>query len=124
MCIYIHSYISCVIYHVLYLHTCYVLHAHVNIIISLSKLWRRRRKYVLNQKSQNPPPVHQALQKVHLKAKLKMKEAGEESVKEELKQNNQENGERKRGKKRIQDASEPQTKDGDYFLKFKNFRGI
>lgn len=74
-------------------------------------LWRRRRKYVLNQKSQNPPPVHQALQKVHLKAKLRMKEAGEESVKEELKQNSQENGERRRRKKRIQDASEPQTKD-------------
>lgn len=123
MCIHIYK----VVYLVLYLYTHYVLHAYVhpvNIIISVSKLWRRRRKYVLNQKSQNPPPVHQALQKVHLKAKLKMKEAEEESVKEELKQNNQENGERRRGKKRSQDASEPQTKDGDYFLKFKNVRGI
>ena len=42
-----------------------------------------------------------------------MKEAEEESVKEELKLNNQENEERKRGRKRIQGASEPQTKDGD-----------
>ncbi|XP_075000422.1 NK-tumor recognition protein isoform X10 [Calonectris borealis] len=74
-------------------------------------LWRRRRKCVLTQKLQTPPPVHQALQKLHLKVKLKMKEAEEESVKEELKPNNQENEERKRGRKRIQGASESQTKD-------------
>jgi len=42
-----------------------------------------------------------------------MKEAEEESVKEELNPNNPEREERKRGRKRIQGASESQTKDGD-----------
>lgn len=81
--------------------------------MSVSKLWRRRRKCVLTQKLQTQPPVDQTPQKHHLKVKLKMKEAEEESVKEELKPNSQENGGRKRGRRRIWGASEPQTKDGD-----------
>lgn len=74
---------------------------HCKFEISVSKLWRRRRKSVLTPKLQTPPPVDQTLQKPRLKVKLKMKEAEEESVKEELKPNNQENGGRKRGRKRI-----------------------
>lgn len=47
-----------------------------------------------------------------------MKGAGGERGREELKPNSPGNEGRRRGRKRIQGASEPQAKDGDWFLKF------
>ncbi|XP_062361896.1 NK-tumor recognition protein isoform X6 [Cinclus cinclus] len=77
----------------------------------LKMLWRRRRKFALTQKPLSPPPVHPALQNPHLRARLRMKGAEGERGEEELKPNSPGSEGRRRGRKRIQGASEPQAKD-------------
>lgn len=101
---------------------CFYVHTHVHGVNwkYLFKLWRRRRKFALTQKPQSPHPVHPALQNPPLRVMLRMKGAGGKRGKEELKPNSPGNEGRRRGRRRIQGASEPQAKDGDWSLKSNN----